>query len=515
MNSNNATLVSAVVSPRSRGPVSVFDAYEPVTSDSVGEFTSAERDIADTVRELRDRGFDVTGTSEATVSFVGPKELFQDVFGVRLKKVSTEVVAGKKAEFFGVSGEPDTVLLQAPGELSDLIEGVALSIPPTFFESALAPLVQPDPTAYRYIRVPDELSVLLRAARVHRAGATGAGIKVAMPDTGFYAHPFFKERGYRYQTAILAAGAADPADDAYGHGTGEAANIFAAAPDAKLIPIKMGDAIDAIKKARASGAQIITNSWGYPGWDGGGMTWAGLPPYLKTLAIEIQLAINDGVVVCFAGGNGPGANFPQGMPAVISVGGVHVDIPSLSFEASSYASSFTSSIWAGRKVPDVCGFTGNKVVKDGNWFAPSLLLPVQSGSTLDKIWPSTGTGTDGWGLFSGTSAACPQVAGVVALMLQRNPALTPSQVKANLIQAARDITTGTTAGGDTAANGPDDATGAGLVDAKWSWLVSMAGVATQFFEATPAEQAALVASGNVPHLPPEFVSDLIETLRSG
>ncbi|MGI9576621.1 MAG: S8 family serine peptidase, partial [Microthrixaceae bacterium] len=480
----------------------------------VNSFTSTSPDVADTTRELRRLGFDVTDASEATVSIAGSKELFQNVFGVRLKKETSEVVSGKKVDFFGVSGEPDAALLQAPGELSDLIEGVALSMPPKFFESPLAPIFDHDPGAYRPIRVPDELAVLLRAARVHRAGATGAGIKVAMPDTGFYAHSWFKEHGFRYQTAILAQGAADPSDDAYGHGTGESANIFSAAPDIKLIPIKMGDAVDAIKKARNSGANVITNSWGYPGWDGGGMTWAGLHPYLKTLATEIQLAINSGIVVCFAAGNGPGTSFPQGMPSLISVGGVHVNFPGIDFEASSYASSFTSSIWGGRNVPDVCGFVGKQVKHNNKAYAPSLLLPVQSDSTLDKIWPSTGSTTDSWGLFSGTSAACPQIAGVVALMLEKNPGLTPAKVKANLKQAARDIKTGQSASGDAATNGVDEATGAGLVDAKWSWLVSMAGVATQFFEATPEQQAELVASGRLPHLPAEFATDLIDTLRS-
>jgi hypothetical protein len=514
MATNNSNQVTAVVSPRSLGPTTLFESPEPVTAETVETFTSTADDVAATARELRRLGFDVTDTSEATVSISGPKELFQSVFSVRLKKETSEVLPGKKADFYAVSGEPETALLEAPGELRDLIEGVALSMPPTFFESPLAPIFDPDPGVYRPIRVPDELAVLLRAARVHRAGATGAGIKVAMPDTGFYAHPWFKERGFRYQTAILAQGAVDPSDDTVGHGTGESANVFSAAPDIKLIPVKMGDAVDAIKKARAAGAHVITNSWGYPGWDGGGMTWAALPQYLKALAVEIQLAINAGVVVCFAAGNGPGTSFPQGMPALISVGGVHVTFPDIEFEASSYASSFTSSIWSGRKVPDVCGFVGKRVTHNGSGYAPSLLLPVQSDSTLDEIWPTSGSNTDGWGLFSGTSAACPQIAGVVALMLEKNPSLTPAQVKTNLLKAARDIKTGQTAGGDTATTGVDDATGAGLVDAKWSWLVSMAGVATQFFEATPEEQAALVASGQLPQLPPEFAVDLIETLRS-
>ena len=64
------------------------------------------------------------------------------------------------------------------------------------------------------------------------------------------------------------------------------------------------------------------------------------------------------------------------------------------------------------------------------------------------------------------SAACPQVAGVVALLLERDPTLLPADVKQELVGSARDVTTGTTATGDAAGPGPDAATGAGLVDAK-------------------------------------------------
>ena len=57
--------------------------------------------------------------------------------------------------------------------------------------------------------------------------------------------------------------------------------------------------------------------------------------------------------------------------------------------------------------------------------------------------------------FGGTSAACPQVAGVVALMLSANPNLTTSQVQTILRNTARDVNT----------SGFDNATGYGLVDA--------------------------------------------------
>ncbi|MBI2381359.1 MAG: S8 family serine peptidase [Gammaproteobacteria bacterium] len=448
---------------------------------------------------------------EATFTISGDKKLFQDVLGKKLRKEKTKLGPDLETEFF--TSAEDGAVLSAPGDLSRIIEGIALTRPPEFFAgpSPIPPLAPIHQNAYRYLFVPDEVAVLLRATRTHRTGGTGMGIKVAMCDTGFYRHPFYSEHGYRVLATQLAAGAVNSATDDVGHGTGEAANIFALAPDVQLIPIKMGDPIDAIKKARNSGAKVITNSWGYS-VDVGAITWATLDPYLKALAQEIQLAINAGVTVCFAAGNGHYA-FPASMPSVVAVGGVHVNYPGLDFEASSYASSFASKIFPGRAVPDVCGLTGKKVNINGGK-APSLMLPVQPSCQLDGIDPSTGANSEGWGLFSGTSAACPQVAGVCALMLEKNAGLTPAQVKTNLMKSARDVKAGQTAMGTPAGAGPDLATGAGLVDAKWAYLISMGSMAARFLEATREEKALLLQSGQVPDLPADFVDDLIETLRS-
>lgn len=78
----------------------------------------------------------------------------------------------------------------------------------------------------------------------------------------------------------------------------------------------------------------------------------------------------------------------------------------------------------------------------------------------------------GGGVFSGTSAAAPQLAAVCALLLEKNPGLTPGDIKAVLKRTARDVTTGNAnpasdpeGRGVRAGVGNDGATGSGLVDA--------------------------------------------------
>ena len=507
--------VIAQVSPRSLGAKSLFEAENGITTDNVDDFRSDPVDVRDAKRELAKAGFHVfeEGSSDTTISIGGTAKLFKEFFGARLKKQKAEIRPGQKIEFLGTGDAPEEQVMSAPAELADLIEGAVVARPPTYFApSPLPPIAPIHANAYRYLFAPDDIAVVLRAARVHRLGVTGKNVVVGMLDTGHYRHPFFTWHGYRVLQTLLAPGATNPSDDSEGHGTGESANIFSSAPDCRLRPIKMGyDAVGAINTALSSSPkpQILTNSWGYSVDTSG----ASIPSWLTPLAAAVASAVASGVVVCFAAGNGHYA-FPGSHPDVISVGGVHVNYPDLDFEVSSYASSFVSSFYPGRRVPDLCGLTGKRVNIGGGGKAPSLMLPVQKGANLDSIDPSTGSANDGWGIFSGTSAACPQIAGICALMLEKDSTLTPAQVKQKLMDSARDVTAGSTAMGDSAGPGNDLASGAGLADAKWAYLRTMGDVAATFFAASKEQQISMVESGTMPEVPGEFIDDLIDTLRS-
>jgi len=87
---------------------------------------------------------------------------------------------------------------------ADLLEGVAIEVPRYYMA---APSIFSPTKAYWHLDVPAGVSLGCNADRAHRAGITGKGIKVAMVDSGHFAHPFFAARGYRVAPVVLAPGA--------------------------------------------------------------------------------------------------------------------------------------------------------------------------------------------------------------------------------------------------------------------------------------------------------------------
>jgi subtilisin family serine protease len=296
-----------------------------------------------------------------------------------------------------------------------------------------------------------------------------------MVDSGHYKHPFFINRGYRVAPVVLGPAAANPLADESGHGTGESANIFATAPDVDLMPVKINfvNSTGAFNAAVALKPDIITCSWGSSVQSGP------LGAANTALAAAIAAAVASGIIVIFSAGNGHWG-FPGQHPDVISAGGVYMN-PDETLRASDYASGFMSNIYPNRRVPDLSGLVGMRPK------AIYIMLPVEPNDDIDsKTWNAGGLQggthpngdetlkTDGWGAFSGTSAAAPQLAGVAALIKQACSKLTPQQVRNIMMKTARDVTAGKShpntnqapnVGGNSAVVGPDTATGNGLVDA--------------------------------------------------
>lgn len=443
------------------------------------------------IAELARHGFVLTGRGDLSASMRCSRRAFEKLFRTKLEPMA--VPGGSAAQMSSVLYPPaDAVWNPEPG-LQALLDDVYIQWPHIYMakaaRKAAAPKKPKTPTSaagravsatppsipYFHLNAPADIARQLNATPAHLQGITGRGVRVAMIDSGFaHSHAFFGANGYT-STVVLAPGAADRARDGSGHGTGESANIFAIAPGVTFIGIKLDNetnpglgasVLEGLQEALRHDPHVISVSLGYDLRGPGNTPLPGLPNGLVALEAEIQAAVRRGVIIVFSAGNGH-YSFPGQMPDIISAGGVYVDEAG-AMTASDYASAFASGIYSGRSVPDVCGLVG--MLPHANYLA----LPVQPKCELDTEGASYDgtTADDGWGVFSGTSAAAPQLAGLCALLLEVDPSLSPSDVKAILRRTARDVSTGHAnpasdpAGQGVAAGlGEDGATGAGLVDA--------------------------------------------------
>ncbi len=260
------------------------------------------------------------------------------------------------------------------------------------------------------------------------SGYTGAGIKVAVIDTGInYSHP---DLGGGFGAGKKVAGGydfvnndADPMDD-QGHGTHVAGTVAAngsikgVAPDATLFAVKVlnsagsgttSNVIAGIDWSIAHDADIISMSLGGSSQP--------TDEFTDILNIVSDAAVDKGVVVAVAAGNsGPGTSTissPGSSKKVITVGASDdKSTVTISDDAIAPFSDRGPSAF-GRLDPDVV--------------APGV-----------NIYSTSYTG--GGYTKSGTSMSTPHVSGAAALILQKNPALSPAQVRAILIHTTSNLT---------------------------------------------------------------------------
>jgi serine protease AprX len=183
------------------------------------------------------------------------------------------------------------------------------------------------------------------------------------------------------------------------------------------------------------GIRVATNEWGYLPGDTSPRT-----------AIDEMLAkaLASGITLVFAAGNdGPGANTvwpPAGdLPGIIVAGASCPAIdggeelvnaaPCGAGEMADYSSEGpaldvaapVAGIWAAR-YPDSAVSQGEAAIPP-----PGASDPIATAS--NRVF---------YGKFGGTSAAAPYVSGVIALMLEANPRLTPAQIETIIKQTAHD-----------------------------------------------------------------------------
>jgi subtilisin family serine protease len=427
-------------------------------------------------RDLEKSGFEILAESALGMSVYAAPGQFEELTGGTVepkeKLMHTTNAVSEYITCLDIVGrnQPQALGVGTVKSKSLKIDGVVLEPPRQYHAIFPSPIAPNSPK--HHLRLPNDVATALGALPAHQLGVHGDDVTIVMPDSGWYRHPYFTANGYRVKKPLVAIPGTNPSKDPIGHGTGESANIFAVAPGAILQPIrgtntagKFVGVIAAFLKGKALSPQIMTNSWGgdsdYPPTEG---------PDQADVAFmaEVQDAIENGILVIFSAGNGQFSIEPQ-IPGVLSAGGVFIDDTG-HMRASDYASGYKSPWFEDVTVPTVCGLVGMQPR------AQYLMLPIQPGCELDQSESifddgEEGDGTtksDGWALFSGTSAAAPQMAGAAALVLSAKPGLKPAQVIEALSKTAVDVLIGRSFPqryNEPAGVGFDNATGFGLINA--------------------------------------------------
>jgi serine protease AprX len=305
------------------------------------------------------------------------------------------------------------------------------------------------------------------ASTMWDAGYTGAGVDVAVIDSGTVPVDGFTAPGKLVYGPDLSFEVGTPLEnlDTNGHGThmagiiagrddaatgpysGDSDDFIGMAPDARIVSIKVADALGHTDVSQA----IAAIDWVVEHGDENGLNVRvlnmsfgtdGVQSYqLDPLAYAAEQAWHKGIVVVVAVGNegfGTGkVNNPATDPYLIAVGSN--DSKGTADVSDDVVSSFSND-GDGTRNPDLVA-PGEHVV--------SLRSP---NSYLDQMAPQ---GRQGEYLFrgSGTSQATAVVSGAAALLLSQRPDLTPDEVKALLMGTARELPDATAA-----------RQGAGLID---------------------------------------------------
>ena len=266
-------------------------------------------------------------------------------------------------------------------------------------------------------------------------GTTGAGVTVAVLDTGLTAGGDFDEG----VISVNLNARARSSGDAHGHGThvagiikgrNAAGTYVGVAPDATLISAKIAD-----ETGEATTADLLRGlQWLYDnraGYGGSGpikvvnlSITTGTPESYRTSAVCAaveRLWFAGIVVVCAAGNRGTdiGATWypPSNDPYVITAGAT--DEVRDEKTGNDQLTTFSSR----GKTQD--GVYKPDVVAPGRQIKSAL---ASANCEIARLYPERLTG-DGHIRLSGTSMAAPVVAGVVALLRSRFPDLTPDQLK--------------------------------------------------------------------------------------
>lgn len=290
---------------------------------------------------------------------------------------------------------------------------------------------------------PDESQATwgLQVTRALASSATGKGVPVAVLDTGLdLTHPDFVGRSVTSKSFLQGVATAQ---DGHGHGTHCAGTVcgplkpsklprYGVAPNVKLFVGKVlrdsgsgpeSAILSGINWALTQGCRVISMSLGSP-------VDVGDPPDDDYEEVG-RIALGQNCLIVAAAGNEsnrPGSIRPVGVPAnstsIMAVAALQF-VSGQQFQVAVFSNGGINP--GGGKVD----ITAPGVAVLSSWsttaFGPTPLAPSR---------PPTGTR---YHIISGTSMATPHVAGVAALLVERDPAATADQIMHRLTQTAKSL----------------------------------------------------------------------------
>lgn len=328
-------------------------------------------------------------------------------------------------DLFLLEADQDVLENDEFASLGDYKEGYKqafLDIISSFFDAKTLVPKQKETTDGQFTRrifqnIPWNIN-LVKAPNAWRKGITGKGVNLAILDTGITKHPDLKISG-----GVSFIPGSTSYDDLHGHGT-HCAGIAAAknnkigvvgvAPDVKLFAVKV----------------LGNDGRGMTSWIIAGMEWCvrnkmkvasmslgGLSGPQVSYATAVKRCQANGVTVVVASGNSYGSRFPW------------VCAPANSFINNDLLAS-PISVGAINRNCVIAPFSS----RGGQTPAWNQVTCVAPGVAINSTYLKNGYKTMG-----GTSMACPHVAGLAALIIQRYPTISPLNVKRRIASTCIDL----------------------------------------------------------------------------
>ncbi len=214
-------------------------------------------------------------------------------------------------------------------------------------------------------------------------------------------------------------------------GAANGKGVSGAAPNAKFLPIKAIHVANDMAAeqwltyAANNGADIISCSWG---WKVGTPISSRMQGVLRKIATEGRNG--KGVILCFAAGN---AN-PDSNNVAAPVSNFAADPNVICVAASTSFDTLANYSFYGPNVTIAAPSGGDEYAA----ITTCSVSPDLAKNPEQVFFDDNGNAYTSW--FSGTSSACPLVAGICALILSANPNLTAQRVKEIIKMTADKIT---------------------------------------------------------------------------